>query len=143
MNSWSCLFDCFRYLFDVSEQELLEKLGHDGSQIIWPNLPDPLCRRAFHPQEFIRVGLEYGIAVIGIERTSYSAPTYEAEPMARNFLPPLHYYLEHFDGVLTGTCLTRDVRHAVIWKNRSLIDPVNVCKSVDKFDPEMFWITKK
>jgi hypothetical protein len=32
---------------------IYERIGHDGSEIIWPHLPEPRCRRAFHIQECI------------------------------------------------------------------------------------------
>jgi len=44
----------------------LDRIGHDGSQIV-NSLPEPLCRRGFHPQEFMDLCLDQHYAVTRIE----------------------------------------------------------------------------
>ena len=50
MNTpWSCYLDATVKCTGVHEGQLLSLIGHDGSEIIAPHLPEPFCRRGFHP----------------------------------------------------------------------------------------------
>lgn len=42
-------------------------VGHDGSEVTHAGLPEPLCRRGFHPQEMIKMCLEDGMSVTRVE----------------------------------------------------------------------------
>lgn len=53
MSSFSCLLDCFSYVTGVTPENLMLGLGHDGSEIIYPELPEPFCRRGFNVFELI------------------------------------------------------------------------------------------
>lgn len=50
-NNWSCLPTAFSTVTGIPLSNLLDEIGHDGSEIVFPNSPDPLSRKAFHPQE--------------------------------------------------------------------------------------------
>lgn len=52
-NHWSCNLASMAMVLDVHYRELIEEIGHDGSEILYPDLPEPLCRRGFHMQELI------------------------------------------------------------------------------------------
>ena len=73
-NRWSCLPTSFAMILDVDVNELIRKIGHDGSEILWPNLEEPYCRRAFHIEEIAMVcyGLGYYLVWFNIELTSNS-----------------------------------------------------------------------
>ena len=58
-NRWSCLVTAFAMALDTPLDELIRLLGHDGSEIIFPNNNDPHNRRSFHPQEILDVAEEY------------------------------------------------------------------------------------
>lgn len=55
MNNWSCLPAAFAHCMGVSLERMIELIGHDGSQVIWPDQPSPLNRRGFHIQEILSV----------------------------------------------------------------------------------------
>jgi hypothetical protein len=66
-NQWSCAITSLAMTLHVPVQELIDELGHDGSQIIFPQLIEPMCRRGFHSQELIRLAWRRGFAVTPIE----------------------------------------------------------------------------
>ena len=47
----------FAMALDMPVADVLAAIGHDGSEIVFPSLPEPLCRRCFHIQELIQVAL--------------------------------------------------------------------------------------
>ena len=57
----------FAMALDMPVADLLAAIGHDGSEVAFPGLPEPACRRCFHIQELIQVALARGFAVTPIE----------------------------------------------------------------------------
>jgi len=66
-NRWSCLPTSFAMAADIPLSELLAEIGHDGSEIVDPGKPDPLCRRCFHPEEIKDVLWHRGLIVSTFE----------------------------------------------------------------------------
>ena len=58
---WMCMPLAFAMALDMPVADLLAAIGHDGSEIVFPSLPEPLCRRCFHIQELIQVALSRGL----------------------------------------------------------------------------------
>ena len=66
-NPWSCVGSAFAMVLDISVAEFFGHVGHDGSQIAFPMLPDPMARRGLHIQECITACVKLGCAVTSIE----------------------------------------------------------------------------
>jgi hypothetical protein len=64
---WGCAIASLAMVLDVPAEQLVREIGHDGSQIVWEGLPEPLCRRGFNPQELIDCCLNRGLAVTEIQ----------------------------------------------------------------------------
>ena len=54
-------------VLDISVAEFFGHVGHDGSEIAFPMLPDPMARRGLHIQECIAACVKLGRAVTSIE----------------------------------------------------------------------------
>lgn len=52
-NAWSCLPTAFAMCLGISVKEVIEGIGHNGSEIIFDGYPEPMCRRGFHTSELI------------------------------------------------------------------------------------------
>jgi len=52
---------------NIAVEDIFKELGHDGSLIMWSDLPEPMCRRGFHIQELIEIALRRGFAVTPFE----------------------------------------------------------------------------
>lgn len=48
VNGWNCVARAFSAASGVNYSDLIDAIGHDGSEIIWPNHPEPDNRRGFH-----------------------------------------------------------------------------------------------
>lgn len=59
-EKWQCVPVAFSIVTDISANELMGRLGHDGSEIVDPSMTDPLCRRGFTCQEMLSILPEYG-----------------------------------------------------------------------------------
>ncbi len=80
-NGWSCLPAAFATAMGQPVDRLIKKIGHDGSAISWPDLPEPLCRRGFHVQECIWAAYRSGYLVTPVEVFPRHAPTHLTPPL--------------------------------------------------------------
>ena len=124
-NRWSCLPTAFAIALGVSVREVIERIGHDGSEVAFPGLPEPERRRGFHIQECIDVAIALGVSVTPIEAFPRHSPTVGMDPIVIRFPEGnearFRRTIETTRGVLTGRGLRS--RHAVAYDHRLIIDP--------------------
>jgi hypothetical protein len=71
-NRWSCLPTAFAIALDVDVNLFIKHIGHDGSEFIWPEMPEPMRRRAFHIQECLDIAMKLGFAPVQVEANPIS-----------------------------------------------------------------------
>lgn len=122
-NNWSCLPTAFAIILDKPVQDVFDFLGHDGSEILWRDLPEPLCRRSFHIQEMYDYAIARDHMVMPIELMSGIQPANTCIPfiLPGQRLHRVHGYLDNFDAVITGTF--NGNRHAVAWVDGQYVCP--------------------
>ena len=124
LNAWSCILAAVATVLDEDQQKLIEEIGHDGSEIVLPTLPEPARRQGFHLQELIDCAIRREFAVTPIEVLPYSTPDGKAE-FPVNFpegnKERLFKYLHNNIGIFTG--LAKQWRHAVAWDSKQIYDP--------------------
>lgn len=119
----------FAMALGISVAEMIQLIGHDGSEIIGP-APEPAGRRGFHPQECISIAIENEIAVTEIEL--FPANQYEdhkkvvvfpanAATLDGNWAR-FTSHVKSSRGVIAGRN-ERGVGHAVAYENGFVIDP--------------------
>jgi hypothetical protein len=141
-NLWSCLPTSFGMILGLTPKEMFEAIGHDGSEIVWPQVDDPSCRRAFHIQECIIVALQQMMFPVEIEVESYATlDDYSVEPFK---LPYRDDIFEEQLKLISGVLLGRDHRdkpHAVAWNRQEqmIYDPVGYKYNLSEFKPVTFY----
>lgn len=142
-NGWSCLANAFAMALDIPIHEIFKSVGHDGSEIIWKDLPEPFNRRSFHIQEMVAMcRRRFGLYVTEYQAVYALAPTgYNVDPLVRPNLGVMEQMLslEIHDGVLTG--FSGKMPHAVAWDGyeKMIYDAGGCCYSIDKFSIQSFW----
>jgi hypothetical protein len=107
-------------LLDKPYQRLIEDLGHDGSEILFPSMKEPMCRRGFNITELQHLCWKRGRGL---------AP-FDLDPMTETFhiYPQEELDTRMFDlinrrpGLLEG-CYSLDRPHIVAWDGESVYDP--------------------
>lgn len=66
-ESWLCLATSFAMALGITTNEFCDIAGHDGGDIVNPDLPDPWCRRGFHIMEAVFVALHCGYAATPVQ----------------------------------------------------------------------------
>lgn len=118
-NWYTCLPTAFAVALGVPVRDLFRELGHDGSEIVFPQEPEPLCRRAFHAQEFFGPCLRRGYAPVHVEAVPITEANGEKFVVAftNTHIERLTAYMETYSGVVigdkpNGTC------HALAWDGK-------------------------
>jgi hypothetical protein len=137
-NQWSCMPTALAMVLDCSVEQVIEAVGHDGSEIIRPALREPLCRRAFHLIDLQLAAYQMGYDLILIENNPY---TIRDEELI--YLPDEPYTsflmtcMERYRGVVTG--ILNEKPHALAWDREKLlctsglIYPLGKMKELDYF----------
>jgi hypothetical protein len=139
-NKWSCLPTAFAMAMEVELDWLIKQIGHDGSEILYPDLKDPERRRSFHHQEIIQVALRNDFTVTPL------IPNYTLFPgkgenhrldisVSDDILFEL---MSRYSGVLVGETYS-GLRHAVAWDRHIILDPNGWKYNRDRFIMEVFW----
>lgn len=108
LNNWSCLPRAFANALNISFDNILKYLGHDGSEIIYPNLKDPYRRKGFHWQEFILPCHMNNYALVSVEAVPVIGEKFAVNLGEERML----YFLNRYKGVLVGEM---PKLHAVVW----------------------------
>lgn len=128
-------------VIDVPMEIVCDMLGHDGSSILWPDLPEPLCRRGFHIEELQYVALSYeSILVPYLPAFEYS-PNGQGKPVEINLTRLFNEQLGRCNGILFGHSRGQQNGHAIAWqaKERRCYDPGGYITNLDNFVIESFY----
>lgn len=126
---WMCLPTAFAMALGMPLRDVLDLIGHDGSEIVWPNYPEPQCRRGFHTQELIDVAVRAGYAVTPIQLFPALAPSERAQPLAITWgsqqgnWARFRLAIRRGRGVITGRDQRHGKGHAVAYDHGAICDP--------------------
>lgn len=120
-NAWSCLPTAFCNAFDQNYDDIIRAIGHDGSEIVNHDIPEPYGRKCIHPEELIRV----------LFRRNKIIVTFEAEPTFNDNIircdrSSFFECCQWFNrGVLTGNYCNKDHAFTLFNACCEVHDPAN------------------
>jgi len=144
-NNWSCMVTAFAIALGVPVDYIIKILGHDGSEIIFPDLPEPECRRGFHIQEiidFARIHREQ--AIVEIQPQYCFGNRYDEKTWTPDidFVKRFENAMRDYRGVI-GLRLVSGRQHALAWDRKLTYDPRGNGHTDFTIDSEgviVFWI---
>jgi hypothetical protein len=133
-NRCSCGLVSLAMLLDESLDNLILEIGHDGTEKVWPHLPEPLCYKGFHTQELLDVALTRGYALVQIDASPWGL-SIESEKPNRIFTDEqedsrMILHMEGVQGILIGE-VEGGARHACAWDGKLVYDPRGHIYNVD------------
>lgn len=145
-NSWSCTLAAAAMVFDAPLQEIIDYIGHDGSEVIIPSLRPPGCYKGFHIQEIIDIAFLYNYALVPIEALPVQTPTGQHEfaiekwGLFRDCQSRFDFYFTGESGLLVGK--TRHYYHTVAFEAGTIYDPRGGIYGPEdcKIDIQMLWV---
>lgn len=125
-NRWSCAITSWAMALDIEVGDAINFIGHDGGDVIFPELAEPRCRRGFHSQELVELAMQAGVyptpfqvlPSISSECGQFSHPMY---PYTTPRFALLYDLIESTRGVLEGRGTT--CHHAVAYDHGRIFDP--------------------
>lgn len=135
MRPWGCVINSFAYAADIPIQDLLDKVGHDGSQVVFPTLPEPFNRRGFSVGELTRVLLQhYDMAVVTLNRQDYVYNSMSDYP----YMVPNSNLIE--DYVQCAKYTVSNDRHMCGVRYGTLYDSRGICTKLDEFNWDTLYL---
>lgn len=150
-NKWSCSVTSLAMVLGCKIDYLMNIIGHDGSEVIHPDLPEPLRRRGFHLQELIDAAMYLNYRPVWIEllpvamvhNRTYDIRFKNHSPNINIDIAPLcehqqnlnrfKNYLNWFNGIILGEhyhCC-----HWVAWNGEEFYDPNGTISKSLSMDP--------
>jgi hypothetical protein len=113
-------------------------IGHDGSEMWWPELKEPHCRRGFHTQELTDAALKVGIALLEIDANPYITPigdtlckpVFDMESCNLRLIA----LMDRYHGLLLGDRLNGRGTHMLAWDHLEQLsyDPDGGIQSINE-----------
>jgi hypothetical protein len=114
---------------DTPLDKFLERIGHDGSNIIWPQLAEPLCRRSFHMQECLLAAFGLGYGFTGFDLRACGGPNAD-NLITLDHSERIRELMWFTPGVILGVGRL-GINHAVAWDGEKVYDP---CGAIYKLE---------
>ena len=144
-NNLDCILASAAMIMGISLSDLKINIGHDGCEIIFPNSPDPYCRRGFHIQEIIDQAFKLGWSVMYIQKHFGLEPFIGNDPVFTIDVSDkrLNNYLINLHGIIAGVNGSKN--HAVAWDRKMVYDPSGKIYPLQEFDYNIkeFWAFSK
>ncbi len=147
-NNWSCIAVAFAMALDISLNEFIDRVGHDGGEVLCGDGSESGHRRGFHVQECIAVALELGKSVTPFEAVPVISHYTEIHVLRKggnesSFLKVLYTT----SGVVTGR--GANYPHAVAYTPQVVLDPKGIIypnllrnMPLNTFTPQCAWIIR-
>ena len=120
-NQWSCPAASLASLLEKPYLEIIERIGHDGSKIIYPDKPEPQCRQGFSIPEILDACISYGRYLVEIIADPITDN--DRHVFSPDFIGPrMEYYMNGHPGLLGGE-VTIGHPHIVAWDGFDVYDP--------------------
>jgi hypothetical protein len=129
-------------VMDIMPKVIYDMLGHDGSEIIYPDLKDPYRRRSFHIQEMISVALKLGFVPCPIDKDIIFGQMVDKDGVEiehPQYALTIERHLEHYLALRPGVIQTP--YHAVAWNHQEqrVYDPAGQKRDLNDVDVITFW----
>jgi len=133
-------------LLDMEVEDIIQRLGHDGTTVVFPELPLPQNQCGVHIQELIDVFIKYSYGLMPIDAVPCSTTdgqnqfdVFTATAAERRF----NRALSLWDGLVSGETI-RGIGHTCAWNFREqrLYDPrgfVRKLEAASDFKIRVFW----
>lgn len=126
MNQWSCLPKAVASLSNLTLEQLIGYIGHDGSEILYPEREEPLNRRAFSLGEIVSAATRLGEPLMVLDIVEFLPDGREVILFSKEQIRP---FLK--DCVLYGEI--NDQMHAVHCKEFWIYDPNGTAYCLEEF----------
>ena len=145
-NRWSCSVASAAMVMDVTAQDLISLIGHNGGEVVFPDLPEPTCRAGFAMQEIIEAALKMGWSMTPIEAMPTCTPNGKD---IRDVFPRTEErivsHFKRYSGLVEGERIDGKYWHNVAWDHEAQLwyDPSGPVTKKPTIKIATFWVFMK
>lgn len=138
-----CLACSAAMILDTTQENILAEIGHDGSEVWWPNLVGPCRTRGIHIREIINCVLSRGQGIVPLDMYPSTAPNSTTEPHplwhSQEAVGRFHNQIKGYRAILVGVN-SRGAGHACAWDGSKVYDPARGIYAIQEFNCRQAWI---
>ena len=131
-NRWECMPYAFAMACDLKPDLLIDKIGHDGSEILYSHLEDPMGRRGFHAQECVLAAWYYGYRLVFVEIQPILIRGAE-DGVYEDHLEPIDLQKINYRRAVICGLTTSQTWHAAATDGETVFDPEGVKVPYDSY----------
>ncbi len=139
----TCLVTAFAMVLGTDAQNMIDSIGSDPHQVLWPQHQEPQCFRGHHIQEMIDYAMCLGYSVTEIQAaprfgTLGCTETFEVWDEA-TMMRRIQNKVSEYAGVITSPT------HAVAWDGHNVFDPCGKIYPIEDYHDQIqsFYIIAK
>lgn len=137
MAGHDCLLYSAAMVLDESPAILEKEIGHDGSEVWWPEKPQPFCRRGIHIQEILDCFIRRGKGLIPVDLMPASAPV-GGKPKA---IWDVEKAIIRFKTYISGReAILITASHAIAWDGSKVFDPNGRVTVIEDYSIKQAWL---
>ena len=132
MDTPQCLIYSIAMVLDQTPEQVIEGIGHNGLEVVWPQLPLPICLKGVHIQEMVDYALECGYAVVEIDALPCNNPIGNDASLEIEVFPdPVERLTRLLPGRKGIVCSNV---HACAWDGEKVYDPNGIIYDLLNFE---------
>lgn len=133
------MLTAFAIAYEIDQASILSALKHDGSEELFPGLPEPYNRRGFHCSELVEYGFKIGFKVVHIELKPYYTDADGCiRQVKRNAIVPDAKILAHNRSVLGVEAGGK--QHAVAYDGHIVFDSNGFNYPLSRYNIDEVWL---
>lgn len=144
-NNYSCMPTAFAMATNSTPEYYFKEIGHDGSPILFEDMPEPYNHRCFVYPECFMVALDLGFASTDLPVAYGISPSAKSssKSVIINQLERVYTRMRHYKGVLFGRYKGSDERHCMAWDGWEVLDPRGFKACKEHYEIDSFVIVTK
>lgn len=140
----TCLIYSAAMVLDVTPEEIIKYIGHNGEEIIWKDMNSPHNLRGVHIQELQDFAKTKGLVFAHIEGLPSIGPDKKHSKVIFNEDVGIRRFESWIDGRKAIIIVSASKSmHAVAWDGEKVFDPRGYIKSIDEYDVYEGWLLAK
>ena len=144
-NGHKCVLYSAAMVLEENPITLQNEIGHDGQEVIYPDLSEPACLKGFHIQEILHCFLNRGKGLMLVELMPRSGPQGRSDLWHTIFdedkaIDRFYKLIDGKKAILIGKNPETGGNHAYAWDGEKVFDPLGRMLNLEQTPVREAWV---